>query len=111
MATYKPRRAGFKEIVNGSEIAAALEEIVGQAKTIAVGLAQEFRVTGEYADSFETKVGVEPVSKGPARLVGRLTNTAPYAAAVEYGYAGSSTEPGHKPHHVLKRTLEALGGE
>lgn len=111
MAVYKPRRAGFKEIVNGPEIAAALEAIVGEAKTIAEGLAQDFRVSGEYADSFEESVKVEPVQKGPARLVGRLTNTAPYAAAVEYGYQGASDAEGSKAHHVLKRTLEALGGE
>lgn len=109
--TYKPRRAGFKEIVNGPEIAAALETLVQEAKTIAEGLAQDFRVTGQYADSFETSVQVEPVAKGPARLVGRLTNTAPYAAAVEYGYQGRSEAEGSKAHHVLKRTLDALGGK
>jgi hypothetical protein len=108
---YKPRREAFDEILNGPEIKAALEAITEKAKGIAEGLSQDFRVTGEYADSFETSVEVESVAKGSDRLVGRLTNTAPYAAAVEYGYEGRADEPGQSAHHVLKRTLEALEGE
>jgi hypothetical protein len=109
---YNPRRAASDEILNGPEIKAALTEITEKAKTIAVGLSQDFRVTGEYADSFEATVDVETVRSGSPRLVGRLTNHAPYAAAVEWGAEpgprGTAADPLPNAHHVFGRTLVAL---
>lgn len=96
----------------GVEVRAALAAEAERAKSIAVGLAQEFRVTGEYADSFEvTDDTIDWTGEYPGpRAAARLTNTAPYAAAVEWGYEGRSDAPSSSAHHVLKRTLDALGG-
>jgi hypothetical protein len=110
--TVRINSAAFKAMAVGPEIRAACLAEAERAKAIAVGLAQEFRVSGEYADSFE--VSDETIDwhgeyPGP-RAAGRLTNTAPYAAAVEWGYEGRAGEPSSSAHHVLARTLDALGG-
>lgn len=112
--TYKPNDAGLTALINGPEIGAALEAITEKAKGIATGLAEDFRITGEYIDGLKTSVAVEPVKKGPARLVGRLNATAAYSASVEWGAehgpVGTSKDPAPSAHHVLKRTLDSLGG-
>lgn len=108
---YKPRREAFTEILNGPEIRAALEEVTAKAQRIATGLSENFRITGDYIDGLETQVEVEPVEKGVDRLVGRLNATSGHSAAVEWGYKGRANKDGQDAHHVLKRTLEALGGE
>lgn len=112
MADYKPSEAGFRAMANGPEIRAALRAEAERAKLIAQGLAQEFRVTGEYAESFKVE---EDTIEWRGRIAGpraaaRLINTAPYAAAVEWGYEGRAKGPSSSAHHVLKRTLDALGG-
>lgn len=111
-ATVRINDAAFKAMANGPELHAACTAAAEKAKAIAVGLAQEFRVTGEYADSFEvTDETVDWHGEYPGpRAAGRLTNTAPYAAAVEWGHEGREDEPGQSAHHVLARTLDALGG-
>ena len=106
-ATFKPNQAGFKAMANSPELHAACAAAADEAKAIAEGLSQDFRVTGEYADSFEvTDETIDWHGEYPGpRAAGRLTNHAPYAAAVEWG-----NEHVDQPHHVLKRTLDALGG-
>lgn len=106
--TYKPNKAGFHEAINGPEVRAALLAEGERAKEIAVAMSQDFRITGEYADSFEvTEIEVDfPQGSRPAV---RLTNTSGHAAPVEYGYRGSASESGQSAHHVMKRTLDALG--
>lgn len=105
---YNPNFDGFRKMANGPEIRAVLAEVAEKAKTIAEGLSQDFRITGEYAESFV--VGEETVvfPRGP-RAAATLTNTAPYAAAVEWGYKGRANEPDGEAHRVLGRTLDALG--
>jgi hypothetical protein len=104
-ATFKPNSAGFRAMAVGPEIRAALRQVAEVGKEIAEELAQDFRVTGEYADSFE--VSDETIEwqgrfSGP-RAAARLTNTAPHAAAVEWG-----NEHSHRNHRVLGRTLDRL---
>lgn len=107
--SYKPNFAGFRAAINGPEVRAMLRAEAEKAKTVAEGLSQDFRVTGEYASSFETSiVEVTDVGSG-TRPAARLTNTAGYAAAVEWGFEGRAAEPTRSAHHVLKRTLDALG--
>lgn len=104
---FKPNQAGFRAMAVGPEIRAAVMAEAERAKGIAEGLAEEFRRTGEYADSFEvtsetvrlqTAVGSHPVAAG------RLTNTSGHAAAVEWGNSHD-----HRAHRVLGRTLDVLG--
>lgn len=104
-ATFKPNNAGFRAMAVGPEIRRALSEVAEKAKGIAEGLAEPFRDTGEYVDSFE--VSEETIQwqgrfSGP-RAASRLTNTSGHAAAVEWG-----NEHAHRNHRVLGRTLDAL---
>lgn len=106
--TYKPNSAGFREMAIGSEIRAAVKAEAERARAIAEGLSQDFRVSGEYADSFVVASDTVDLHTGfgsHAVAAGVLTNTSGHAAAVEYG-----NEHDHKPHHVLGRTLAGLGG-
>lgn len=110
MATYKPAPNFFRELSVSPEIAEAVRAVAEDGKAIAVEIAERFRVTGEYADSFD--VDVERIEwrgeyPGP-RVAGRLTNTAPYAAAVEWGKGGRSGDETESAHRVLGRTLDAL---
>lgn len=106
MDHFKPNHAGFKAIAVGPEVAAALLSVAEKGKAIAEALAEPFRVSGDYVDSFNARVdettlrtrfGVHPVA------VGVLENTSPHAAAVEFGNHND-----HRAHHVMARTGEAL---
>lgn len=59
---------------------------------------------GEYARSFEVSDGTVFRAKG-LRAYGRVTNTAPYASAVEYGFGGTIR------YRILGRSLAAAGGD
>lgn len=106
--SYQPNSAGFRAMAIGPEIRAAVKAEAERAKGVAEGLAEDFRVTGNYADSFEvsdsttelrTGFGSHPVATGV------LTNISEHAAAVEWG-----NEHMRRPHRVLARTLAGLGG-
>lgn len=102
---YQPDPKFFKELAVGDEIRSACREIADKAKGIAEALSQDFRITGDYADSFsvqETTIAWTGTYPGP-RAAAQLVNTSDHAAAVEWGNAHD-----HKPHHVLGRTLAAL---
>lgn len=108
-SSYKPpSRADFEEIALGGEVRAAVVAEAERAKAIAVGLSQDFRITGEYADSFEVTsetVTITTRGVGPHDVAaGRLTNISDYAAALEWG-----NEHAHRAHRVLGRTLDQLG--
>lgn len=105
---YRANDAGFKQIAVSAQMRKALAEVAEKAKGIAEGLSQDFRVTGEYVDSFEVREAtIEWTGEhsGP-RAAAQLVNTSDHAAAVEWG-----NEHSHKNHRVLGRTLDALGGE
>lgn len=99
---FVPNRAAFAEMAVGPEIRAALRAVGERAKVTAEALSQDFRITGEYADSFEVEEDTSILGRNQ-RAVVRLRNTAPYAAAVEWGNARD-----HRPHRVLGRTLFSL---
>lgn len=108
MTSFKPNWKGFEAMANGPEARAIVKAEAERAKAIAEGLAQDFRITGDYADSFE----VQETTVGPAEgfkhrhAAARLVNTSGHAAAVEWG-----NEHSHKAHRVLGRTLDAMSGE
>lgn len=102
MATYQPNFGGFAAMAVGPEMVEAVRTEAERAKAVAEAMSEDFRVTGEYADSFEVTSEFVEIS-GHLRAAGRLTNTAPYAAAVEWGDSHD-----RKPHRVLGRTLLQL---
>lgn len=102
---YQRSSAGWRAISNSPELHAALAEVAEKAKTIAEGLAQDFRRSGDYASSFTvtpTTVLWEGRFSGP-RAAARLENTSDHAAAVEWGNRHST-----ESHRTLGRTLDAL---
>lgn len=102
---YNPNFDGFRKMANGPEIRAALAEVATKGKGIAEGLAQDFRITGDYADSFEVRdetIQWQGRFSGP-RAAAQLVNTSDHAVAVEFG-----NEHVPHPHHVLGRTAAAL---
>lgn len=60
--------------------------------------------TGEYVSSFEVSDGITAYGGPGLRAYGRVTNTSPYALALEFGH-------GRAPRYrVLGRALFAAGG-
>jgi hypothetical protein len=105
LKNFTPNSDGFKQLAISDGVRDVLKQVADKGKDIAIGLAQDFRVTGDYADSFEvveTTIAWEGEYPGP-RAAAQLINTSDHAAAVEWG-----NEHDHKPHHVLARTLDAL---
>jgi hypothetical protein len=111
---YKPSDAGFRAIGLGPEIRKALGEVAEAGKAYAESISQDFRRTGDYADSFEVvplTVLWEGQHPGP-RAAAQLLNSSGHAAPVEWGYAGDAAIPNSgSAHRVLGRTLEFLEGE
>lgn len=102
LRNFVPDSKGFLAIANSTEMHEVLQQVVERAKGIAEGLAQDFRVTGDYADSFvvaDSTIAWEGEYPGP-RAVGILLNTSDHAVAVEFG-----NQHDHRPHRVLGRTL------
>ena len=96
--------AGFGELLVGPEMEASMkdraEKIAEAARAIApVGdAAKGDKHPGQYKASFEVESGV--MESGGRRAYGRVTNTAPHAAAVEFGNAHSPAQ------HVLGRAID-----
>jgi hypothetical protein len=101
-ARYQPNNSGFARAAVGPEVRALLREIGEKAKSRAVSLAQDFRVSGDYADGFELEEDISSEGRN-RRAVIRLVNTSDHAAAVEWGNARD-----HRPHRVLGRVLDSL---
>lgn len=100
--------AGFRALAVSEGVRAVCVFEAERAKAIAEGFAQDFKITGEYADSFEVTSATVPVetAEGPHEAAaGILVNTSDHAAAVEWGNSHD-----HRPHRVLGRTLDGLGG-
>lgn len=97
--------AGFGELLCGAEMQAEMdkraERIAVAAEAIApVGdAAKGDKHPGQYKASFEVESGVMQSLRG-RRAYGRVTNTAPHAAAVEFGNAHSPAQ------HVLGRAID-----
>jgi hypothetical protein len=107
----------FAKLGQGPEMQRLVLAKAEEAKAIAEAISEDFRSDRDdpdhvhYADSFETSVEQRYVGEAEApRVSGRLTNTAPHAAAVEWGYKGRSDAETSEAHRVLGRTLAALTG-
>lgn len=102
---YKPNPEWIAKMAIGPEIRSVLREVAEKGQGIAEGLAQDFKITGDYAGSFQVRdetiawTGKYP---GP-RAAEQLVNTSDHAVAVEFG-----NEHVPRPHHVLGRTAAAL---
>lgn len=94
-----PSQAEWVRIATNPQLAGAVRSRTNQAKTIAISESASFTDTGQYASSFEVEVFVK-VIRGRGfrgnRVVGRLSNRAPYAANVE------------RKHKVLSRTKDRV---
>lgn len=103
--TFRVDEAGLNEISRSPAVRAALAAVAEKGKAIAIGLASDFVVTGDYISSFEVQeTTVDWHGRYPGRrAAANLTNTSDHAAAVEWGNAHDP-----KAHHVLERTAEAL---
>jgi hypothetical protein len=103
---FKPNHEGFKALAVSPEVSRVLLEVAEKGKAIAEGLAQPFRESGNYADSFNARLDVTQLKTRfgtHAAAMGVLENTSRHAAAVEWGNKHDS-----KAHHVISRTAEAL---
>lgn len=108
--TWIPDDRGQREFLLSPELAAAMLKMAETVKaraeaTAPVGNPASDPHPGEYRDSFHATVEVRKPIKGPERVVGVITNDAPHAAAVEYGYSGRHDSPGRHAHHTLSRAL------
>ena len=102
-----PNKAAIAAILRKPEIKAALKSEAERGKTFAEADAATFTDTGDYASRFEVDEG-EIVTSGITRPTGILRNTSDHAAAAEWGYHGSATDPGPKAHHTLAKTVAFL---
>ena len=113
MGSWKPDNSGqARWLQSSSGLRSGLEAIVEKIKetaeaTAPVGDPASDPHPGLYRDSFHADVTIGKPVKGVDRLIGRVTNTAPYAAAVEYGYTGRSKSPGRNAHHTLTRAIDS----
>lgn len=110
MATnFQPNSAAFRAMAVGPEIRAAVTAEAKRAQTIAKGLAEDFRVSGEYIDGFVVTTQTDRLTTAFGEhdvAIGELINLSPHAAAVEWG-----NKHDHRAHHVLGRTLSALSDD
>lgn len=102
-AYYKPDRRSIARCAIGPEVTQAVNSIVDDiAKPFAIEISPQR--TGRYRGSFERDNAY--VARGHpelmTRVVSRLINTDPGAAAIEFGRKGG------KGQHVLGRTLSML---
>lgn len=113
MGRFNPDSRGQAEWLQTSpELRSALEGVVEKIKAAAeatapVGDPASDPHPGMYRDSFHADVSVGKPVKGVDRLIGHVSNDAPHAAAVEYGYSGRSDSPGRNAYHTLTRAIDA----
>lgn len=83
-----PPQPEWERIATNPQMMGALVEYAEGAKTIAIGIAQESRETGQYAGSFEVRSHVirfegRGRGRGQRRGAADLVNLAPYAGPLE----------------------------
>lgn len=108
---YTASYSGGRDIMNSQAMQEAMREIAEKGARYAQGIApvgdpRFDRHPGDYAASFEVSVQANGGEHGD-RAEARITNTAEYAAAVEWG--DGAFPPHAHGHHVLGRTAGALG--
>lgn len=99
----------FGALLCGPEMLALMDVTVQKLKAAAeaiapIGDSHEDDHPGLYRSSFETETGVASNGLPGKRAYGRLTNTAPYAAAVEWGNRRAPAQ------HVMARALDHVRG-
>jgi hypothetical protein len=95
---------GFDALLAGPEMEGLMGELVRKGEQAAIVMAPER--TGNYKRSFETETGVgkpAPAAAGGPRAYGKLRNTDPAAAAIEYG-----NNHNHQAHYVLTRAVDFM---
>lgn len=102
--SFNMDRKGIAKVAMGPELAAAVINLAEtKAKPFAVSISpRSNRAHQHYADSFTVVPGTETIA-AMKRVAARLINTAPHAAAVEWG--NEKTPNGHR---VLGKTLDHL---
>lgn len=106
---------GFGELLRGPEMRARLVEHAEKGKAAAEAISPQGDDSdwltdpvpgphaGLYRESFEVDDGVMTNNAGGRVGYASLTNTSPYAAAVEYGNGKAQA------HHVLGKALDLMG--
>lgn len=116
MGNFRIDDAGMQEwLATSPEIDAMLHKVVDAIKgyaeaTAPVGDPASDPHPGMYRDSFHADVRIDKPAKGSDRLMGFVSNDAPHAAAVEYGYKGRSKKPGGSAHFTVTRAIDAAKG-
>lgn len=115
---YEPDRVGWNQIASGPDVLAAclaeaergatfarsISPRSSEATRAAFGARFGPRDGARYADSFVVEATTVTFRGTPPRAAARITNTAPHAAAVEFG--NKATPRGR---HILARTAAFLG--
>ena len=108
---FKPNFREFERMANSEATRRVLTAKAEEAKAAARGLAEAFRITGHYADSFvirpETVGRAEGFKNRHAAV--KLVNTADYSTVVEWGRAATSRKGPARAHHVLGRVAASFG--
>lgn len=108
---YTASYSGLRQVMNSPEMQAVMRQVAEKGADYARGIApvgdpRIDRHSGDYAASFEVSVQANGGFHGD-RAEARITNTAEYAAAVEWG--DGAFPPYRHGRHVLARTASALG--
>lgn len=88
-ARYTPSRAGWARIAMSPQIQAACVAVAEEGKAFAIGISPSSGdpVGTPYAGSFEVNATTVTGGQYSPRVGAELRNTAPHAAAVEFGNA------------------------
>jgi len=108
---FTPSYSGLGALLRGPEMQAEMKSRAEKIEAAAIAgaptgdAAKGDRHPGEYKASFTSGSDVRHTDKG-TRAVGYVRNSAPHAAAVEYGYRGRSAREGQAAHHTLGRAID-----
>lgn len=104
---YKPDRKGTAALMVTRLMQGAMQAAAYEAIPFARSISPDAPPYGSgYVASFEVTGGTEKIAR-TRRAVAYLTNTAPHAAAVEYGQLGDRSRA-DTGHHVLARTADYI---
>lgn len=111
MADFRPDHRGIGQLMRSEEMRFTMNAIAHrEALPLARQLSPDATPFGAgYIDSW--KVELKMISIGRSRRVAaNLINTAPYAAAVEWGWSKAHGQPADHPgYHVLQTVADVIG--
>lgn len=110
MGSWTPSHAGIGEMLRAEFVRQELRRRADRIKEVAeatspVGRAAQDPHPGMYRDSWEVSDGVR--EEPSRRAYARVENTAPHAAAVEYGNGRGDSPKTIDAHYVLTRAVDA----